>query len=103
LTAHRIDPFWKGWYFRKKNITFSDMLASARRRHFDQRISRDHGKRVNTTKITLPRSTREPRFAKRANLLFISSMIISLKILFSTLVNGFIEISAQKMTAHSHF
>jgi len=48
------------WYFRKRNITFSDMPAAARRSHFDHRISRDHGKRENTTKITLPRSTREP-------------------------------------------
>ena len=56
------------WYFRKKNITFSDMLAAARHSHFDQRISRDHGKRENTTTITLPRSTREPRFAKQAKL-----------------------------------
>ncbi|MEI6703894.1 MAG: hypothetical protein WCL71_10240, partial [Deltaproteobacteria bacterium] len=51
-----------------KNITFSDMLAAARRSHFDQRISRDHGKLVNTTKIILPRSTREHRFANKAKL-----------------------------------
>jgi len=56
------------WYFRKRNIIFSDMLVAARRSDFDQSISCDHGKREKTTKITLPRSTREPRFAKRAKL-----------------------------------
>ena len=56
------------WYFRKKNITFSDMLATARRSHFDQRISRDHGKREKATKIKQPHSTRQHEFSKKAKL-----------------------------------
>ena len=41
------------WYSRKKNITFSDMLAAARHSHFEQGISDDHGK----CQIILRRST----------------------------------------------
>jgi len=33
---------------QKENITFSDMLAAARRSDFEQRISGDHGKNART-------------------------------------------------------
>ncbi|MCX5863108.1 MAG: hypothetical protein NTW27_13430, partial [Deltaproteobacteria bacterium] len=56
------------WHSRKKNISFSEMLATARRSHFDKRISRDHGKRENATMITLRHSTRKHEFGKRAKL-----------------------------------
>ena len=56
------------WYFGKKNITFSDMLAEARRSHFAPRISREPSVRHNSAKITTARSTREPPFYDRAKL-----------------------------------
>ncbi|MEI9476831.1 MAG: hypothetical protein WCO26_09670 [Deltaproteobacteria bacterium] len=52
------------WYFRKKNITFSDMLAAARRSHFTPIISRDHGKHQNSTK-TIPARLARTRFSKK--------------------------------------
>jgi hypothetical protein len=44
------------WY-NKKTITFSDMLAAARRSHFTPGISRDPSKRRSDTKIVLTSST----------------------------------------------
>ena len=45
------------WYFRKKNITFTNMLAAARRSHFRPTISLDHGKHQNLTKTFPARSS----------------------------------------------
>jgi hypothetical protein len=56
------------WYLRKKNITFSDMLAAARRSHFTPEVSRDHGKQQNLTKIIPAGSNSEPGFPKMAKL-----------------------------------
>ena len=56
------------WDLKKKNITFSDMLAAARRSHFTQRVSRDHGKQQNLTKPIPVRYTSEPGFPKMAKL-----------------------------------
>lgn len=56
------------WYWRKKNISFSDMLAEARRSHFAPRISREPSVRDNSTKFRAARSTREPLFYERAKL-----------------------------------
>lgn len=56
------------WYWGKKNVTFSDMLAEARRSHFTPRISREPGARDNSTKIRAARPTREPPFYERAKL-----------------------------------
>jgi hypothetical protein len=56
------------WDLRKKNITFSDMLAAARRSHFTPRVSRDHGKQQNLTKIIPVRYTGQPAFPKMAKL-----------------------------------
>lgn len=55
------------WY-AKKHITFSDMLAAARRSHFAAEISRDPRKRHTKAKITATRSTRDPLSLKRAKL-----------------------------------
>ncbi|MGO8881763.1 MAG: hypothetical protein ACLQMS_19955, partial [Desulfomonilaceae bacterium] len=56
------------WDLKKKNITFSDMLAAARRSHFTQRVSRDQGKQQNLTKPIPVRYTSEPDFPKMAKL-----------------------------------
>jgi len=56
------------WYSGKKNITFSDMLAEARRSHFRPGISRDPCVRANQAKISTPRSSRGTPFLKRAKL-----------------------------------
>jgi hypothetical protein len=56
------------WYLRKKNITFSDMLAAARRSHLTPRVSRDHGKQQNLTKPVPSRYTSELGFQKMAKL-----------------------------------
>jgi hypothetical protein len=56
------------WYFGNKNITFSDMLAEARRSHFAPRISREPSVRDNSTKNTAARSTREFPVPKMARL-----------------------------------
>lgn len=56
------------WYFGKKTITFSDMLAEARRSHFTPRFSREPSVRDNHAKIRTARSTREPPFYGRAKL-----------------------------------
>ena len=56
------------WDLRKKNITFSDMLAAARRSHFTSKVSRDHGKQQNLTKAIPVRYTGETGFPKMAKL-----------------------------------
>jgi len=56
------------WYYGKKTITFSDMLAEARRSHFTPRISREPSVRDIPVKITTARSTREPPIYERAKL-----------------------------------
>ena len=56
------------WYSKKRNITFSDMLAAARRSHFNPVISRDPRKRNNTAKIMRPRYTKGPLCLERAKL-----------------------------------
>jgi hypothetical protein len=56
------------WDLRKKNITFSDMLAAARRSHFTSKVSRDHGKQQNLTKAIPVRYTSETGFPKMAKL-----------------------------------
>jgi hypothetical protein len=55
------------WY-AKKQITFSDMLAAARRTHFAAGISREPGKRHTKAKIIATRSTRNPVALKMAKL-----------------------------------
>lgn len=56
------------WYWGKRNISFSDMLAEARRSHFTPRFSREPSVRDNHPKIRTARSTREPPFYERAKL-----------------------------------
>lgn len=56
------------WYKRKSSITFSDMLAAARRSHFTLRFSREAG---NTGSLSInpgARSTRHQLTTKRAKL-----------------------------------
>lgn len=47
------------WYRQKRNYTFSDMLAVARRSHFSMTISSETREINKLTKINMPRSTRE--------------------------------------------
>jgi hypothetical protein len=56
------------WYIRKTDITFSDMLAAARRSHFTQVISREPGKQPSEMKNVPPRSTGDFNIMKRAKL-----------------------------------
>jgi hypothetical protein len=49
------------WYLRKKNITFSDMLAESRRPHLSTRISREPGTRDDPLRIMTARSARGPQ------------------------------------------
>jgi DDE superfamily endonuclease len=46
------------WYSQKKDFTFSDMLAAARRSHFSLRISSEAGQSKTLTKIDQPRCSR---------------------------------------------
>lgn len=55
------------WY-AKKQITFSDMLAAARRSHFGPGISREPGKLHTKAKIIPPRFTCDPHGLKKAKL-----------------------------------
>jgi len=56
------------WYSVKRNITFSDMLAAARRSHFTPGISREPRKYLSEPKIMTPRSPRRPKAYERAKL-----------------------------------
>jgi hypothetical protein len=71
-----VDQFRKGkefllrrvpWY-SKKNITFSDMLAEARRSHLSKGFLVERGTGQSKPKITFARSTRRPDRRKRAKL-----------------------------------
>jgi hypothetical protein len=55
------------WYV-KRSITFSDMLAAARRSHFGPLISRDPSKQHTNSKFASHRFTRGPESYKRAKL-----------------------------------
>jgi hypothetical protein len=55
------------WY-PKKNITFSDMLAAARRSHFSQGFLVERGTGKDKPKFTFARSPRRPDCQKRAKL-----------------------------------
>jgi DDE superfamily endonuclease len=55
------------WYV-KRSITFSDMLAAARRSHFATGISRDPRKHHSSPKIITARCTRRPEAWQRAKL-----------------------------------
>ena len=55
------------WYV-KRHITFSDMLAAARRSHFIPGISRDPSEHRNNSKFGAPRTTRPPESYERAKL-----------------------------------
>jgi hypothetical protein len=55
------------WYI-KKNITFSDMLAAARRSHFFPGISRDPSEHCNCLKIDTDRFTQHSYSLKKAKL-----------------------------------
>ena len=56
------------WYSSKRNITFSDMLAAARRSHFTSAISRDPRYRASLPKIPPLRSTSQIKLNRRAKL-----------------------------------
>jgi hypothetical protein len=56
------------WYERKTNITFSDMLAMARRSHFLLRFSTKAWKTTEYVQMSLTRQTRVSIFSKRAKL-----------------------------------
>jgi hypothetical protein len=55
------------WY-SKRHVTFSDMLAAARRSHFIPGISRDPGEHRNSSKFDAHRFTRRPESYERAKL-----------------------------------
>ena len=55
------------WYI-KKTITFSDMLAAARRSHFTTGISRDPSEYRNTSKFDTKRFTSHSYSLKKAKL-----------------------------------
>ena len=59
---------WVPWYSKKKNITFSDMLAAARRSYFAPRISRDPREHLCSPKINQQHSPRDPYSLKKAKL-----------------------------------
>ncbi len=56
------------WYSRKKNITFSDMIAAARRSHFAPIISRDPSEQACYPKITPCHSPSQSQFVRMAKL-----------------------------------
>jgi hypothetical protein len=56
------------WYTRKRNFTFSDMLAAARRSHFSVGISTKVGEINTLQKINQPRYARELDHARIAKL-----------------------------------
>jgi len=61
-------PFQKVPWYQKTNITFSDMLAAARRSHFSTGIVVECGAGQDKTKINFARSSRRPDTLKRAKL-----------------------------------
>lgn len=56
------------WYRQKNNLTFSDMLAAARRSHFAQTISREPRKQASETKMTSTYSHSRPNLTTKAKL-----------------------------------
>jgi hypothetical protein len=56
------------WYLQKKDFTFSDMLAAARRSHFQLRISSEACDSNALTKNNQPRSARKLHHARNAKL-----------------------------------
>jgi len=56
------------WYRQKRNYTFSDMLAAARRSHFAPTISAETRQINQLTKINTPRYTRDFKHMKIAKL-----------------------------------
>lgn len=56
------------WYRQKKNISFSDMLAAARRSHFTSVFLYESPRMETLPKIKSARSTRQPDVTKRAKL-----------------------------------
>ena len=54
------------WYSRKTNITFSDMLAAARRSHYSQIISRDPRKQASQAKNVQVRSPRQGNLIRKS-------------------------------------
>lgn len=56
------------WYTSKKDITFSDMLAAARRSHFTSVFSHESPQMETLPKFNHPRSTRQLEHRKRAKL-----------------------------------
>jgi hypothetical protein len=56
------------WYRQKKNFTFSDMLAAARRSHFSLRISANASESNTLHKSDQPRSARGFRYTGSAKL-----------------------------------
>ena len=60
--------FQKVPWYQKKNITFSDMLAAARRSHFSTGILVERGLEQDKLKINYARSTRRPDTLQKAKL-----------------------------------
>jgi hypothetical protein len=56
------------WYRQKKDISFSDMLAAARRSHFASTFLCKSAQMQTLPKFTPARSTRQPHLTKRAKL-----------------------------------
>jgi hypothetical protein len=54
--------------YAKRHVTFSDMLAAARRGHFTPRISRDPGKHPNNLKFCTVPFASQPVAYQRAKL-----------------------------------
>jgi len=60
--------FCRAPWYPKKHITFSDMLAAARRSHMTTRFLVDHGLECHSPKFNNARSTRHRLWPKRAKL-----------------------------------
>jgi hypothetical protein len=56
------------WYSRKKKITVSDMLAAARRSHFQPIFSREHGLSLTAAKYPIARFQTNDHICQRARL-----------------------------------
>ncbi|MGO9571157.1 MAG: transposase [Desulfomonilaceae bacterium] len=56
------------WYTQKKGLSFSDMLAAARRSHFKPVFWNESPHMETLPKFNPARSTREPEYSKRAKL-----------------------------------
>jgi hypothetical protein len=67
-TAKSLIPDLAPWYRTKKNFTFSDMLATARRTHFSPLISSEARQVGSLTKIGMPRSTHNLKHTGSAKL-----------------------------------